>query len=132
MHEQPPNCTDDVIYTKPLIASVPRGAYRLRVKTPADPPLGAEVQEFAAIGGKNFKLEPQRLLYPCNGSTMVRRPTFICSSCAICSSGSIALEPRCSAHSSAAIGSCAKGSAPPLRLDRAPIRAKKGSSFKPA
>jgi hypothetical protein len=85
MHEQPPNRTDDVIYTKPLIASVPRGAYRLRVKTPADPPLGAEVQEFAAIGGKNFKLEPQRLLYSCNGST-VRRPTFICSSCAICSS----------------------------------------------
>jgi hypothetical protein len=30
------------------------------------------------------------------------------------------------------IGSCAKGSAPPLRIDRAPITAKKGSSFKAA
>jgi hypothetical protein len=57
---------------------------------------------------------------------------LICNSCAIRSPGSIALEPRCAAHSSVTAGSYATGSAPPLRLDRAPIRDKKASSFKTA
>jgi hypothetical protein len=118
--------------TKRLISSVPRGARRLRVKTPADRPPDADVRDFAAVGGRNFKLEPQCLPYACNVSTMVFHPSLICSSCAIRSSGSIALEPRRAAHSSVTTGSCATGTAPPLRLDRAPIRDKKASSFKTA
>jgi len=118
--------------SKRLIASVPRGARRLRVKTPADAPLDADVGTSLPSAARISSLSRSACFIPENGSTMVRRPTFICSSCAIRSSGSITLEPRSAAHSSATIGSCAKGSAPPLRIDRAPIRAKKGSSFKAA
>ena len=75
-------CSADVMDTKRLIASIHRGARRLRVKSPADAPLDAGVHDFAAIGGRNFKLEPLRLPYSCNGN-LTARHTYPARSAAV-------------------------------------------------